>query len=143
LDDLQWADPESLEVVHHLAAGAGDSPIMVICAVRLGEHSPAEALARRLVQQRDAELLDLAPLSSEQLQILVGVLLAAPAPEPLVAAGLANATIAEQLYVSVRTVESHVSSLLAKLDARNRTELAARHLELQRHEGDQHRSDLQ
>lgn len=31
----------------------------------------------------------------------------------LVAAGLANSTIAEQLYVSVRTVESHVSSLLA------------------------------
>jgi hypothetical protein len=84
-DDLQWADPESLEIVHHLAAGAGDSPIMVICAVRLGEHSPAEALARRLAQQRDAKVLDLAPLSSEQLQILVGVLLAAPAPEPLVA----------------------------------------------------------
>jgi tetratricopeptide (TPR) repeat protein len=85
LDDLQWADPESLEVVHHLAVGAGDSPIVVICAVRLGEHSPAEALTRRLAQQRDAELLDLAPLSPEQLQILIGVLLAAPAPQPLVA----------------------------------------------------------
>jgi DNA-binding CsgD family transcriptional regulator len=53
----------------------------------------------------------------------------------LLAAGLTNADIAAQLYLSVRTVESHVSSLLAKLGARNRTDLAARHLELQRREG--------
>jgi DNA-binding CsgD family transcriptional regulator/tetratricopeptide (TPR) repeat protein len=83
-DDLQWADPESLEVVHHLAVGVGDSPIVLLGAVRLGEHSPAEALARRLAQQRDAELLELPPLSLEDLRTLVGVLLAAPAPDPLV-----------------------------------------------------------
>jgi DNA-binding NarL/FixJ family response regulator len=53
----------------------------------------------------------------------------------LLGAGLTNADIAEQLYLSVRTVESRVSSLLAKLGARNRTDLAARHLELQRREG--------
>ncbi|QKV73348.1 LuxR C-terminal-related transcriptional regulator [Amycolatopsis sp. Hca4] len=39
---------------------------------------------------------------------------------------LTNAEIAERLYVSVRTVESHVSALLRKLDARDRRELAAR-----------------
>jgi DNA-binding NarL/FixJ family response regulator len=53
----------------------------------------------------------------------------------LLAAGLTNADIAAQLYLSVRTVESQVSSLLAKLGARNRTDLATRHLELQRREG--------
>ena len=43
----------------------------------------------------------------------------------LVEEGLSNAAIGEKLYVSVRTVESHVSSLLAKLGVASRSELAA------------------
>ena len=39
---------------------------------------------------------------------------------------LTNAEIADRLYISVRTVESHVSSLLTKLEAADRLELAAR-----------------
>ncbi len=42
----------------------------------------------------------------------------------LLGEGLPNAEIADRLYVSVRTVEAHVSSLLAKLGARNRAQLA-------------------
>ena len=66
--------------------------------------------------------------------ILVGMVDHRTAPRPisprerevlaLVAAHLTNAEIADRLVLSVRTVESHVSSLLRKLDVHDRRDLA-------------------
>ncbi|MDE2890828.1 MAG: response regulator transcription factor [Gemmatimonadota bacterium] len=43
----------------------------------------------------------------------------------LIATGLLNKEIADRLYISERTVKFHVSEILAKLDAGNRTEAVA------------------
>jgi ATP/maltotriose-dependent transcriptional regulator MalT len=44
----------------------------------------------------------------------------------LVCAGLSNASIAEQLAVSEKTVKNHLNNLFAKLDVGSRTEAVAR-----------------
>jgi DNA-binding CsgD family transcriptional regulator len=43
----------------------------------------------------------------------------------LVAEGCSNADMAAQMFLSRRTIQSHVSNILAKLDLRSRREIAA------------------
>jgi DNA-binding NarL/FixJ family response regulator len=43
----------------------------------------------------------------------------------LIAAGLGNASIAQRLYLSAKTIEHHVSSVLRKLDVEDRTAAVA------------------
>jgi DNA-binding NarL/FixJ family response regulator len=66
----------------------------------------------------------LGSLSSRELQVLGNL-----------ADGLTDREIAEALVISPRTVESHVSSILRKLEVRNRAEAALRYREVRSAEG--------
>ena len=59
------------------------------------------------------------PLTGRELEVL-----------RLIAAGRSNQRIARELFVSLDTVKKHVTHLLGKLGAANRTEAAARALQL-------------
>ncbi|GAA0934925.1 response regulator transcription factor [Virgisporangium ochraceum] len=95
-------------------------PADLLAAIRVvadGEALLAPTVTRRLVDEfvRHHEPVHapaLTGITDREREILV-----------LVARGLSNAEIAGRLRVSLATVKSHVSHLLTKLDARDRTQL--------------------
>jgi DNA-binding NarL/FixJ family response regulator len=86
------------------AAVSGDALISPSITVRLLQHlsPPARALP------------DDSGLSPRELEVV-----------KLTARGRTNAEIASELFISVGTVKTHLSSIHAKLDTRNRVEIAA------------------
>lgn len=48
LDDLHWADPETLRLLEYLAPVLDGEPVVLVCAARDDESSPVRALRRRV-----------------------------------------------------------------------------------------------
>src|SRR6266851_4582334 len=94
-----------------------------------------EALAALAAAAREAEQLGMVPFTEwiEQLQAQLTAAAAGDSPlsprelevARLVARGLTNKQIGQNLYVSERTAENHVQHILTKLGLRNRSQIAA------------------
>jgi DNA-binding NarL/FixJ family response regulator len=115
-------------VYHALKAGASGFLLKdatreqltgAVRAVSAGETLLAPAITRRLIEDfcrgpvPGAEAAAAGRLSERELGVV-----------RLVAQGLSNAEIAARLYLSEATVKSHIARILAKLDLRDRVQIA-------------------
>ena len=103
----------------YLLKGASRAEIFdAIRTVHSGGSLLQPGVTTRLLEHMSRERAQPEPLTPRELEVL-----------GLISQGLHNSEIAERLFVTERTVKFHVSSILAKLGADNRTEavvLAAR-----------------
>lgn len=102
---LKDAGPELLSQAVH-AAAAGDALIAPSVTTRL-----LKAFAGAAPPVRKRQPLD--PLTDREEQVLAEI-----------AQGRTNAEIAADLYITLSTVKTHVTSLMTKLGVRNRVEIA-------------------
>lgn len=85
LEDLQWADPESLAVVEYLADALSTERVVVLCTVRSEEPSPARSLVHALEASRSTTVLSLSRLGDAELERMAAACLDAPsAPKEVV-----------------------------------------------------------
>ncbi len=102
---LKDAGPALLTQAIH-AAALGDALIAPSITARL-----LAAFADTLARPRPAQPIE--PLTSREDEVLIPV-----------AQGWTNSEIADDLHISLSTVKTHLASLMRKLDARNRVEIA-------------------
>ncbi len=82
----------------------------------LGEPEPSEPTQKELIKRAQHLAEPLTPREHEVLR--------------LIASGMSNQEVAEQLVITAGTVKVHLSNVYSKLDVRSRTQAVARAKEL-------------
>jgi len=78
LEDLHWADPDTLAVFEYLSDHVGDQTIGCVVTLRSDEPGPGLALARSLASRRSARLLEPRRLTRGEVDAMARACLGAP-----------------------------------------------------------------
>lgn len=92
LEDLHWADPETLSIVEYLAENLTSEAVMLLCTVRSEEPSSAATLAHALAARRTAPTIAVGRLDPNEVSAMASACLAsADVPSAVDAMLLASA----------------------------------------------------
>jgi ATP/maltotriose-dependent transcriptional regulator MalT len=75
LEDLHWADPETLATVDYLADNLAGRRVLLVATLRDDEHSAGLDIARSIVARRSAELIALPRFTQREVEEMVGACL--------------------------------------------------------------------
>ena len=71
LEDLHWADPDTMAVLEYLTDNLASEPVVCLCTLRGEVPSPGSAVANSLVARRAASAVELSPLSRSEVSDMV------------------------------------------------------------------------
>jgi DNA-binding CsgD family transcriptional regulator len=114
VDDVQWADPPSVLVLHRLAQGIRQQPLLLVVAARTAAESEAVAGLVRGLTARGADVLRLEPLPETAVATLVERLLEMPAGPAL--SGLVARAGGNPMYVTELVDALYRESVIAVED---------------------------
>src|SRR5919199_2955747 len=66
LEDLHWADPDTMAIVEYLADNLGSEPVVCLGTLRPEGSSPGLAVASNLTARRAASCIELSPLGTSE-----------------------------------------------------------------------------
>lgn len=118
LEDLHWADPETVAVVEHLSDNLERTPALCVVTLRSETDSAARDLVRRVQSRRGATVLELEPLNEAQVSAMVFGCAAgsgAEVIERVVSSGEGVPFLVEEMLVSPGLPASFVEGVQARL----------------------------
>lgn len=111
IEDLHWADPETLALVEYLGDNTGEVPLLVVVTSRLHESPAANELVTALEWRRSAETVDLLPMADDDVAAMARACLA-DEPSGAVVAWLQKYSAGYPLFVEEMLADLQDAGLL-------------------------------